>query len=959
MVKSNLILGILLLGLMLVIAGCGVGTTTNDAPVITGIVADFNATVNVSYDLWAVASDDGNPVPPGELTYEWSVSSGNAGDVLFGDASAANTTVVFLEPGDYSLMFTVSDSKKESTKSVNVNAVGDEPVKLEIVSAVDDGEVHEDANPIINAFDGDLNTRWSSRPLPINITFDLGTVKNVGQTDFLFYEYNQSRVYQYSVSVSIDGNSWDEVVSQSDSKQGWTSDNFTPVSARYVRLSSISQNTKSDWAGLWEAEIWSNTHTWTKDQIESKIHYPSPDHCPEGYEYSPVFGDCVKIIHDIGPLPTCYDNIQNQGETGVDCGGPCHECENQEPTCDDGIKNQDETGIDCGGKCPPCNTDHILGDGTTYYVSTSGNDNNDGLSEQKPIKSLSKVNSLELKPGDNVLFKRGNIWQEENGVALLAHTSGTESDRITYSNYDTGDLPVITLVSEIDGWKDPSKWTKYTGAKDKNGNVYPDVWVMKYPSKENTVQISRSWLNKGDGLYEPVYGNWHNWEDNEGVAAYDNLDGTFFVNPTHEFSYKKPSSELFVYSPNNINPANYYTEMKYPGGIDVDEGNHPWDWSDHTVELRNADYVTIDGLDMRGGSYSTMGIAGSDYVIIRNNKIGDAGAYAALTVGVGKNAKKAKADSSNYGQIYDNVIDSKYPAPMHVTHSAFQLIVDCIILSNEYEEVSYWDIHDNYLHDWGVGLLVLDSFESGYHTQYHKFHDNTVEMEHESYTKPFQYSNEYNKDSFPPTYIRTYNNIFKGYNVHAQVASDGNIVYNNIFMNARDVLNSHDSGGDGIDQQTGARDNVYIGNTFYDTYDAVFRWMSGNAIIANNLLVDTSKKTKGLSQIYSVPTYASYQNNLFNYPDLTENDKVFYDTKGKKSLSITEFEKASNGMSSGNFVFEGEKSELINSDLTIPAGSPAIGAGIDVSEWVPEGFRDMNGNLVNRHKPTLGALEYK
>ena len=99
----------------------GVGTTTNDAPVITGIVADFNATVNASYDLWAVASDDGNPIPPGELTYEWGVSAGNAGDVLFGDASAANTTVVFLEPGDYSLTLTVNDSEKESTKSVNVS----------------------------------------------------------------------------------------------------------------------------------------------------------------------------------------------------------------------------------------------------------------------------------------------------------------------------------------------------------------------------------------------------------------------------------------------------------------------------------------------------------------------------------------------------------------------------------------------------------------------------------------------------------------------------------------------------------------------------------------------------------------------------------------------------------------------------------------------------------------------
>ena len=27
------------------------------------------------------------------------------------------------------------------------------------------------------------------------------------------------------------------------------------------------------------------------------------------------------------PAPTCFDNRQNQGETGIDCGGPCYSCE--------------------------------------------------------------------------------------------------------------------------------------------------------------------------------------------------------------------------------------------------------------------------------------------------------------------------------------------------------------------------------------------------------------------------------------------------------------------------------------------------------------------------------------------------------------------------------------------------------------------------------------------------------
>jgi len=56
------------------------------------------------------------------------------------------------------------------------------------------------------------------------------------------------------------------------------------------------------------------------------------------------------------PCANCLDGIQNQDETGIDCGGSicCAPCI---ATCSDGIQNQDETGIDCGGTiCPPCDT---------------------------------------------------------------------------------------------------------------------------------------------------------------------------------------------------------------------------------------------------------------------------------------------------------------------------------------------------------------------------------------------------------------------------------------------------------------------------------------------------------------------------------------------------------------------------------------------------------------------------
>jgi hypothetical protein len=75
--------------------------------------------------------------------------------------------------------------------------------------------------------------------------------------------------------------------------------------------------------------------------------------------------------------PNCYDEILNNGEEKIDCGGPnCDECDHCEngiwdrdrgelwrdcggecpvcPQCANGKKDGDEIGIDCGGQCGGC-----------------------------------------------------------------------------------------------------------------------------------------------------------------------------------------------------------------------------------------------------------------------------------------------------------------------------------------------------------------------------------------------------------------------------------------------------------------------------------------------------------------------------------------------------------------------------------------------------------------------------
>ena len=59
----------------------------------------------------------------------------------------------------------------------------------------------------------------------------------------------------------------------------------------------------------------------------------------------------------------------------------------------------------------------------TYYVdATNGNDSNLETSQSDPWKTIAKVNSSNFQPGDNILFKRGEIWREK----LIVQSLGIE-----------------------------------------------------------------------------------------------------------------------------------------------------------------------------------------------------------------------------------------------------------------------------------------------------------------------------------------------------------------------------------------------------------------------------------------------------------------------------------------------------------------------------------------------------
>lgn len=89
-----------------------------------------------------------------------------------------------------------------------------------------------------------------------------------------------------------------------------------------------------------------------------------------------------------------------------------------------------------------------------YYFSFSvGNDSYTNAQAQNsltPWKSLSKLNSFfsSLKPGDSVLFKRGDTFYGSFTISV----SGTSAKPIVLSAYGTGADPVITGFSNVTAW---------------------------------------------------------------------------------------------------------------------------------------------------------------------------------------------------------------------------------------------------------------------------------------------------------------------------------------------------------------------------------------------------------------------------------------------------------------------------------------------------------------------------
>ena len=84
----------------------------------------------------------------------------------------------------------------------------------------------------------------------------------------------------------------------------------------------------------------------------------------------------------------------------------------------------------------------------TYYVSAEGNDEHSGMEIKAAWKTIDRVNKLVPKPGDSILFRRGDEWVG----TITANMWGLEGRQLFFGAYGNGPKPKIYGSEKITGW---------------------------------------------------------------------------------------------------------------------------------------------------------------------------------------------------------------------------------------------------------------------------------------------------------------------------------------------------------------------------------------------------------------------------------------------------------------------------------------------------------------------------
>ncbi len=280
----------------------------------------------------------------------------------------------------------------------------------------------------------------------------------------------------------------------------------------------------------------------------------------------------------------------------------------------------------------------VQGSGKCYYVSYStGNDSNDGLSPEKPWKTIDRVNSTSIPNGSVVLFKRGDIWRfnedaydNYSKVAFFLPRSN-----VIYSSYGEGAKPAIYgsmfNAAEVGTWK-------LTDA--------PNVWVYDTAYDSRVRDIGNIFFNEGEAYGLKKCTDIVDASGSKFSGNYHDLKNDY------EFYFHTSEYKVYLYCSKG-NPAEIYDSIEM--GVRY-----------NMIRTMDNSNIVLDNFTIKYGASHGISVGGSN-IKITNCEIGwigggwlRAGARYGNGVEMGKDAKNIVVDNNYLYQIYDTALTHQY-----------------------------------------------------------------------------------------------------------------------------------------------------------------------------------------------------------------------------------------------------------------------------------------------------------
>ena len=188
---------------------------------------------------------------------------------------------------------------------------------------------------------------------------------------------------------------------------------------------------------------------------------------------------------------------------------------------------------------------------TTYYISEkNGNDDNDGLSPEKPFKTLNALNKTRFLRNANILLERGGVYRGTMSI----------SANLAFGAYGEGPKPV--WIQSKRNYADPDLWVE---------TEYPNVWkCTELLTNVGVIGFDHDLFDYSDDTYNELYGIICNYKTLGFMGIEDMNKDLQFYSDMRETSLLTPSP-LYLYSTEG-NPGKRFKSIEIGERINIVSG---------------------------------------------------------------------------------------------------------------------------------------------------------------------------------------------------------------------------------------------------------------------------------------------------------------------------------------------------------------------------------------------------